>query len=94
MDSSQVRHNTDESRFEYGEPDTLSKLDYKLDGERLIAYHTEVPPEFEGMGVGSALVEALFAWAREQELHVVPLCPFVAAWLKKHPERRGMTETL
>jgi predicted GNAT family acetyltransferase len=87
----EVRHNHEKSRFEYGPENSLAKLDYKLKGNRLIAYHTEVPDEFEGQGVGSALAQALFDHAREQGITVVPLCSFVAGWLKRHPEYQAIT---
>jgi len=89
-----VRHNKEKSRFESGSEGSLAKLDYKLDRNRLIAYHTEVPDEVEGQGVGSALAEALFDHAREQGLTVVPLCSFVAVWLMRHPQYRELTSHL
>ena len=90
----QVRHNEENSRFESGSEGSLAKLEYKLDSNRLIAYHTEVPDDLEGQGVGSALAQALFDHARDQGITVVPLCSFVAAWLKRHPEYRVLTSHL
>lgn len=48
--------------------------------------HTEVDERFEGQGVGSALVAAAMEDVRARGLHVLPLCPFVKAWLDRHPE--------
>jgi len=90
----EVRHNQEKSRFESGSEGSLAELDYKLDGNRLIAYHTEVPDELEGQGIGSALAQALFDYAQAQGITVVPRCPFVAAWLKRHPEYRNLTSHL
>ena len=52
----------------------------------IIADHTGVPESFRGTGAGLALVEALVAAARADGFKVVPLCPFVNATRKKHPE--------
>lgn len=52
----------------------------------IIADHTGVPDAFRGTGAGLALVEALVAAARAEGFKVVPLCPFVNAQRKKHPE--------
>jgi hypothetical protein len=52
----------------------------------VIADHTGVPDAFRGMGVGLALVERLVADARAQGFKVMPLCPFVNAQRKKHPD--------
>ncbi|MDA0184012.1 N-acetyltransferase [Solirubrobacter phytolaccae] len=48
--------------------------------------HTEVDPEFGGQGVGSALVREALAAAADEDLAVIPHCPFVRAYLQRHPE--------
>lgn len=55
------------------------------DAQRLFA-HTEVDPAFEGRGVGSRLIAAAIDDSRERGIAVLPQCPFVSAWLGKHPE--------
>jgi uncharacterized protein len=53
----------------------------------LIAFvHTEVDPRFEGQGVGSALIRFALDDARARELTVLPFCPFVNAYISKHPD--------
>lgn len=54
--------------------------------ELVIADHTGVPDSFRGTGAGLALVTRLVADAREQGFKIMPLCPFVNAQRKKHPE--------
>lgn len=49
--------------------------------------HTVVDPLFEGRGVGSLLVRAVLAEAREQGAGVLPQCPFVRSYLERHPEQ-------
>jgi predicted GNAT family acetyltransferase len=48
--------------------------------------HTEVPPEFEGKGVGSQLVKGALEIVKNDGKRVRPLCTFVAAYIKRHPE--------
>lgn len=48
--------------------------------------HTGVPPAYEGQGIASALVKEGLAYARKEGYKVVPLCSFVAAYIKRHPE--------
>ena len=48
--------------------------------------HTEVEPAFEGKGVGAALARAALDDARERNLTVIATCPFVAGWMRRHPE--------
>ena len=48
--------------------------------------HTEIDPRFEGRGVGSTLIAAALDAARVEGLDVIPHCPFVRAYLQRHPE--------
>ena len=64
-----------------------AELTYSITSPVLvIADHTGVPDAFRGQGVGLRLVEALVADARANGYKVMPLCPFVNATRKKHPE--------
>ena len=54
--------------------------------ELVIADHTEVPDSFRGTGAGLALVTQLVADARAEGFKIMPLCPFVNAQRKRHPE--------
>ncbi|WP_344751108.1 GNAT family N-acetyltransferase [Micromonospora olivasterospora] len=59
---------------------------YQLTGAIIAYTHTEVDPAYEGRGVGSALARAVLDDARARRRTVVPLCPFLADWLTRHPE--------
>lgn len=48
--------------------------------------HTEVPAEFEGKGVGGALVKGALEIVRGENLKIVPTCRFVTVYLQRHPE--------
>lgn len=54
--------------------------------------HTVVDPEFEGRGLGSRLVRFVVEEAIARGDHVVPVCPFTRAWLRKHPEYASRVE--
>ncbi|MEU9337277.1 GNAT family N-acetyltransferase [Streptomyces sp. NPDC048290] len=52
--------------------------------------HTEVEPEYEGRGIGSALVRTALDEARAQNLRVLATCPFFAAWISRHPDYQDL----
>lgn len=52
----------------------------------LMVFHTEVSPEFGGKGYAGQLLESLVSYARNNNLKIIPLCPYVHAQFKKHPE--------
>ena len=81
-----VVYNPARSRFEMAVPGGTAFATYRRAGDVLIVPHTEVPSELEGRGYGSALVKGLLDHARAQGLKVRPACPFVAAYLRRHPE--------
>lgn len=55
------------------------------DGSRVVT-HTGVPPAFEGRGIAGRLVDALIADARAEGFKITPLCSYVAAQFRRHPE--------
>lgn len=61
-------------------------LEYRRGPARLLLRHTEVDPAFEGRGIGSALARRAVDDARAARLTVIVVCPFVRAWLARHPE--------
>ena len=48
--------------------------------------HTEVLPEWEGRGIGGSLARGALDDARARGLSAIPRCPFIAAWIRRHPE--------
>src|SRR5687767_14818026 len=61
-------------------------LEYKVTRGRIALIHTEVLPVHEGRGVGSALVRFALDDARRRGLRIIPACPYVQGYLKRHPE--------
>lgn len=81
-----VRNNEAEGRFEAGSDGPVAVLEYQLSGDDLVLTHTEVAPELEGQGLAGKLARAALEHARERGLKVVPMCSFVATYIRRHPE--------
>lgn len=84
--SDNVRNNPAQSRFELDLDGRTAVSYYQLKPGVITFMHTEVPQELSGRGIGSKLVRGALELARAQGLKVVAKCPFVAAYLAKHPE--------
>ena len=88
-----VRDVPERSRYEatLGDDPTLAGLlDYVLGNGWIALVHTEVLEGFEGQGVGSRMVRAVLEDLRGRGLPVIPRCPFVVAWLQRHPEQHDV----
>ncbi|MFU8853412.1 GNAT family N-acetyltransferase [Micromonospora sp. SL1-18] len=74
-------------RFEILVDDALAGFTaYQLHDAVLVLTHTEVDERYRGMGVGQALVRGTLDQLRERGDRLVPKCPFVAAFIRRHPE--------
>jgi len=82
----QVRDARERHRFELEANGHIAFSTYKREGGVVTILHTEVPPELGGRGIGTALAKGLLALIRAEGLKVQPLCPFVKAYIGKHPE--------
>jgi predicted GNAT family acetyltransferase len=59
---------------------------YRLNGNTITFTHTQVPKELEGRGIAGKLAHAALEDARARQLTVVPLCPFIASYIRRHQE--------
>ena len=82
----EVVNNRAEHRYELTVEGYLAATYYKIADGVITFVHTEVPSELGGKGVGSALVKGALDQVRADRLKVVPECPFVKAYIGKHPE--------
>lgn len=78
--------NTEKSRFELITGNYTTFIEFKERGRKIWLIHTEAPEELKGKGSATAIVEKALPWLEENGYKMVPLCPFVAAYLKRHPE--------
>ncbi|MBR9859878.1 N-acetyltransferase [bacterium] len=86
-------NNESRKQFEFHIEGKVPRLEYILVGKKIYLTHTEVPFEFEGRGIGSKLIKAALDFVKEHQLKIIPLCPFVAAYIKKHPEWKSYLES-
>jgi predicted GNAT family acetyltransferase len=86
-DAPRVTDNRDLERYEVHLGDELAGfVTYRLRPDRITFLHTEVEPALEGRGIGSLLAAAALDDARARGLSVIPICPFISSWIKRHPE--------
>ena len=86
----EVRHNESARRFEAVVDGQLARADYRLEGDVMRIFHTEVPFAFEGRGIAARLVAAAFEHALEKGLRVLPACSYVRDYMRRHPETRAL----
>lgn len=83
--------NRENKRYEINIGSDVAFIEYVLStGGEIFLTHTEVPKSMEGKGVGSALVLQVLKDIEERNLRLIPLCPFVATYIKRHPEWRRL----
>jgi len=81
-----VRDNPTESRYELVlDGDVVGEMRYRVAPETVVLVHTEVSPSLEGKGFGARLVAGALDDIRDRGLHVVPMCPFVRSYIRRHP---------
>ena len=61
-------------------------------GQRRVFVHTEIDDSYEGQGLGTVLVKGALADVRASGRRAVAVCPFVAAYVKRHPEEADIVD--
>src|SRR5947208_3080218 len=87
-----VLMNEQTHRFELTLDGETAFAEYILLHDTLVLPHTVTPPALEGRGVGSALAKAALGYARLNHLKVKPFCPFIAGYIKTHPEWQDLLD--
>lgn len=86
-----VEENPARRRFEILVDNALAgSTAYLPRGEVLVFTHTEVDERYQGMGVGEALIQGTLDQLRARGGRMVPACPFVAAFIERHPDYAGL----
>ena len=78
--------NREQRRYEFHIGPEIPRVEYIRTRDKIYLTHTEVPPPLAGKGIGSELIGAALEDIERQDLTLIPLCPFVALYLKRHPE--------
>jgi predicted GNAT family acetyltransferase len=90
LDTVTVLHNEKLHRFEAYVDGLTSLLTYVRSADRITLMHTEVPSELEGNGIAGKLTQTALDFARANRLRVVPRCPYVAHYVRQHPESQDL----
>jgi predicted GNAT family acetyltransferase len=90
-----VADNPEESRFEVSVDGTLAGFAaYETEPGAVVFVHTEVFKEYEGRGLAGQLAKAALGTVREAGQQIVPLCPFIRSYVRKHaPEYDDLLRT-
>ncbi len=90
-DELRVIHERERARFTLYVGDTLAGLAaYRDEPGRRVFTHTEVDEAFAGRGLGGRIAAFALDQTRSEGLAVVPVCPFIAAYIERHPEYRDL----
>jgi len=85
--------NADLHRFELRDgEEVLGFIDYQLASSTIVLVHTEVDEAHSGKGYAATLARSALEDARSRGLRVVPTCPYVASYIRKHPEYADLVE--
>jgi predicted GNAT family acetyltransferase len=85
--------NEEGQRFELTVDGYTAFIDYKEREGIITLIHTESPEELAGRGVATALIEKTLQYIEDNNYKLVPLCPLVVAYLKRHPEWQRIVKT-
>ena len=93
MTDTTVTDNAERERYEIHVDGSLAGFaEYRGHTDTRTFTHTEIDERFEGQGVGSRLVHDALEDARRQGLKVIPMCPFVKAYMSRHPETLDLVD--
>ena len=85
-----ITNNEARSRFEAHIGEQTALLEYTCVTGLIVYSHTEVPKNLEGQGIASQLARTALEYARSNDLKVMPLCPYVATYIRRHPEYKAL----
>jgi uncharacterized protein len=81
-----VVNNKAQHRYELAVDGHIAATYYTISGGDIAFMHTEVPPQLGGKGIGSKLIKGALDQVRADGLKVIAQCPFVKAYMEKHPD--------
>jgi len=86
----EVKHDTLKERFYIEINDDKAVLDYTIKEDKIDLFHTYTPVSYRGEGLAGKLVEHAFNYAKENNLKVIPSCPFIPYFLEKNPQYKKL----
>ena len=92
LEKLEIIHNEAENRFETWIDNQLSKLDYMQDGNTIVMTHVGVYPEHRGQGIAGKLTQVALEYAKERSLRVIPMCPYIAAYIRRNTRYEDLTK--
>ena len=85
-----MHDNSAAQRFEMDVGGKIAFITYRRSGQVLTILHAEVPEEFDGKGVGAQLTRGALELARGARVKIVPRCSFIAHYIARHAEFKGL----
>lgn len=83
----ELLNNKEERQYEFHVDSHVARIEYIINSDNVIYLtHTEVPHQLEGKGIGKQLVEKVLVDIEANHMKLVPMCPFVAAYIRRNPE--------
>lgn len=86
LDKLEIRNNKEAHQYEAEVDGDLAFISYEETANGIILIHTEVPEALEGHGIAAKLAQTALDDARVRGLAVIPLCPYVASYIRRHPD--------
>jgi len=88
----EIVNNKERRQFEIHVGDMLARLKYRIGEDTMELIHTEVPKALAGRGLAGQLAQTALEYAAAHRLQVIPTCPYVQTYLKRHPDYSKLTE--
>ncbi len=88
----EIEHNIEDHRFEIRLGENVAYAEYRIRDDKILIMHVQVPPAFEGKGIGGRLARFILDYAQTEGYRVRPLCSFMAGYIERHPEYHAITD--
>jgi uncharacterized protein len=89
----EVKHLPEQSRFELVMEGKTAHADYHLSGNIMTIFHVYTPPEFRGKGIAAQVAKYALDYIRNNNLKIVPQCPYMRDYMNKHSEYQSLVVT-
>jgi predicted GNAT family acetyltransferase len=87
LQNTAVRDNPAELRYELLlDGRRIGEIRYRLEPDAVALVHTDIDPAYEGHGLGTRLVEGALLDLRDRGRRIIPICPLVTGYIRRHPE--------